>query len=294
MSTSSDPALSSVAASWRALLAALLATVRAVGALLLALARAPFRCVRRPHASRPAPASRIPIEVHLTDPAQAAEIEQAVRATLIRCARTWAPRPLPFDRVEVLYGAPSRGQASTFTRWAELPPAEGAPRHRPLTVLSLGLTDDEGRALETAEIAGAVAVQVRSVLARRYMNEHPDPVPEFNRDESAVEPTGAAPLPPEPTAPTTRGRAARAVVPSPAASDPAASASDTPAQSGRAGAPPPPPPVVDGSAGEVVADGQPSKDGAARPLLRLVQNADNSDPLRPAPPRDSGNTDDHT
>jgi hypothetical protein len=95
MSTSSDPALSSVAGSWRALLVGLLATLRALGALLFALARVPFGCLRRPHASRPTPASRIPIEVHLTDPAQAAEIEQAVRATLIRCARTWAPRPLP-------------------------------------------------------------------------------------------------------------------------------------------------------------------------------------------------------
>jgi hypothetical protein len=289
MSTASDPALSSVAGSWRALLVGLLATLRALGALLFALARVPFGCLRRPHAGRPTPASRIPIEVHLTDLDQAAEIEQAVRATLIRCARTWAPRPLPFDRVEVLYGAPPRGQASTFTRWAELPPAEGTPRHRSLTVLSLGLTDDEGRALEAAEIAGAIAVQVRSVLTRRYMNEHPEPVPEAKHDETAVDPTGAAPLPAEPTMSTIRGRATRVAAPAPTATDPAVSRPDAPTHSGRVGAPSPDPPLVESSAGAVV--GEPSEGSAAKPLLRLVQNAENADPLRRTRSRNPGEGD---
>ena len=293
MSTSSEPALSSAAGSWRALVAALLAAVRALASLLFALGRAPFRRLGRTRSGRPTPASRIPIEVHLTDPAQQAEIEQAVRATLIRCARTWAPRPLPFDRVEVLYGAPARGQASTFTRWAELAPAEGSPRHRPLTVLSLGLTDDEGRALEAAEIAGAVAVQVRSVLAKRYMSEHPEPAPEANSDEAGVTSTGAPALPSEPitpTTPTTRGRAGRGAAPSAAAADPAASARRASVPSLDADASSASPPAVESSAAEA----ESSAGGAAKPLLRLLHDAGNADPLRPARPQDPGDSSGNT
>jgi hypothetical protein len=265
MSTSSDSVASSVAASWRALVSALVATVRALGTLLLALGQAPFRRLRRPRPGRPTPASRTPIEVHLTDPLQGAEIERAVRATLVRCARTWAPRPLPFDRLEVLYGAPARGQASTYTRWAELPPADGTQRHRPLTVLSLGLTDDDGRALEPAEIAGAVAVQVRSVLARRYVSEHPEPAPEI-----AGEPSG--PAAPSSTA-ITRGRAAPV---GPAVGDPASSGGGTPAQVT------PTPAVAENAKGRAAGrDAEPSPGAAATPLLRLLPNAD---PLQPSEP----------
>ena len=266
MSTSSDSAASSVGASWRALVSALVATGSAVGALLLALLRAPFRRLRRPRSGRPTPASRIPIEVHLTDPLQEAEIERAVRASLVRCARTWAPRPLPFDRLEVLYGAPARGQASTYTRWAELAAGEGAQRHRPLTVLSLGLTDDDGRALEPAEIAGAVAVQVRSVLARRYVSEHPEPAPEV-----AGEPSGPAAPPPSGT---TRGRAAPA---GPAASGPVPSVAGTSAQAQV---------TATSSVGDnaIGAEAEPPTGDAARPLLRLLPNAD---PLQPPESRDA-------
>jgi hypothetical protein len=130
-------------------------------------------------------------------------------------------------------------------------------------VLSLGLTDDDGRALEPAEIAGAVAVQVRSVLARRYVGEHPEPAP-----ETAGEPTG--PVAPAPTA-TTRGRAAPV---GPAASDPAASGAGTPAQVTST------PAVAENATGRVAGpEAEPSPGGAARPLLRLLPNAD---PLQPS------------
>jgi hypothetical protein len=40
--------------------------------------------------------------------------ERLLRAALRQCARTWAPHPLPVDRITVHAGAPAAGRAQVY------------------------------------------------------------------------------------------------------------------------------------------------------------------------------------
>jgi hypothetical protein len=112
----------------------------------------------------------IPVLVHLGDRQRAAEIERHLRTALMRCAETWAPYPLPVDRVSVYAGAPPTGKAQTYDSW--LPEGVNGRRPGSLVVLSLGLHDAAGRLLELDTLVGVIAGQVAALVADRYRREH--------------------------------------------------------------------------------------------------------------------------
>ena len=101
----------SVPDSVQALAAALLTVASAAVALAIATATIPWRILR----SRPLShgkvdsTTHIQIQVHLSDGQRVRTIERSCRTGLKRAARTWAPFPLPLDRVEVIPSAPARG-----------------------------------------------------------------------------------------------------------------------------------------------------------------------------------------
>ena len=128
-----QPNRASVPDSWRALSSAIVASAHAALLLLVAVATLPFRLLGRrlggsQQRTRPAPVSHIGIEVHLDDRRCVAEIESALRATLERSARTWAPHRCP----------------STASSWAppSLPKARRTsttgPTRRPASTANLG------------------------------------------------------------------------------------------------------------------------------------------------------------
>ena len=132
-----QPNRASVPDSWRALSSAIAVSAHAALLLLVAVATLPFRVLgrrlggSRQHA-RPAPVSHIGIEVHLDDRRCVAEITSALRATLERSARTWAPHPLPLDRIVVGAAFPAQGTADIYDDWTDAPPREhGEPGQPP-------------------------------------------------------------------------------------------------------------------------------------------------------------------
>jgi hypothetical protein len=136
-----------------------------------AIVRLSTRMLRR----RPPPsqAETIGIEVHVAVRRRSVEIEHLLRSTLRQCARTWAPHPLPIDRVTVHAGAPPAGRADVYERW--LPsgdPQQGSTA--PLAVISVGLLDATGRPLEDQQLAGALATQVATLVAERYQRQQAD------------------------------------------------------------------------------------------------------------------------
>jgi hypothetical protein len=133
--------------------------------------RLPARLLRR--RQHPSQAETIGIEVHTADRRRSANIERRLRATLRQCARTWAPHPLPIDRIAVHAGAPPAGRAQVYERW--LPMQD--PQHRSsasLAVISLGLLDGTGRPLDDQQLAGALATQVAALIAERYQRQLAD------------------------------------------------------------------------------------------------------------------------
>jgi hypothetical protein len=145
----------SVSTSIRALRDAILAMLLAIGVLLLAVFTAPARFVerRRPHPLRPAAVSHVDVQVHLEDARCVAELKRVMRQTLRRAARTWAPVPLPIDRIVIGVGLPPGGKVDLY---AEFPARHGertdSKASRSLVVVSLGLRDGQ-RELEPAEVA---------------------------------------------------------------------------------------------------------------------------------------------
>src|SRR5215475_11981589 len=93
----------------------ILATV-AVATILVVLAIAvvtlPLRIWRSAPTKhgRPASTAHVEVQVHLGDAGRVRTIERACQDALRRAARTWAPYPLPLDRVEVLSAAPPLGK----------------------------------------------------------------------------------------------------------------------------------------------------------------------------------------
>jgi hypothetical protein len=164
------PDRSSVPTSVRALQEAMVAMLVTSGVLLLAVCSAPARVLRRhrPLQLGPATVAHVDVQVHLEDTKCVAELKRVIRQTLRRAARTWAPLPMPIDRVVVGVGFPPAGKVDLY---AEFPgrraDATDSSASRPLTVVSLGLRDGD-RELEPAEVAGALAAQIQVVIDERY------------------------------------------------------------------------------------------------------------------------------
>ena len=166
------PAPASVRISACALVDAFVATSRALATLVVALLAAPVRPVLRRRRAYPRPASvrHIDVQVHLEDPRYVAVLQHIVQLTLERAARTWAPLPLPIDRIVAGIGFPARGTSSAyenFPRTLEAAEDGSDGTGRPLVVILLGLREGE-RDLQPAEIATALAGQIEAVIADCY------------------------------------------------------------------------------------------------------------------------------
>jgi hypothetical protein len=163
----------SVPESFRAVVGSFLAIASAVVALVLALATAPWRWAgaRPTKLGKPANTGHIEVQVHLSDAERARAIDRSCRSALKRAARTWAPFPLPLDRVEVMSSAPPLGKADIFDQWVATS-GQADPGTGMLVVVSMGTTHD-GRELEPDEIGGALARQIEQLVIDRYRREHP-------------------------------------------------------------------------------------------------------------------------
>ena len=93
----------SVPDSFHAVITSIVAVATAVLALVVAVATAPWRAAtsQPTRHGKPASTAHIAIQVHLDDGGRVRAIERSCRDALKRAARTWAPFPLPLDRVEV-------------------------------------------------------------------------------------------------------------------------------------------------------------------------------------------------
>jgi len=140
----------SVPDSLHALIGSLVTVVSAVLALVIALATAPVRLVKtRPTKhGKPARTDKVEVQVHLSQRERVRDIERSCRAALGRAARTWAPFPLPLDRVEVLSSAPPLGDLDLVgtpdgsTGYADLMPgSESYELADALLVQVVGLDD---------------------------------------------------------------------------------------------------------------------------------------------------------
>lgn len=165
----------SVPDSLHVVVSSVLAVAGAILALVVALATAPWRTIRSRPAKHGKPAStgHIRIQVHLDDGGRVRAIERSCRNTLRRAATTWAPFPLPLDRVEVIPSAPPLGKSDIFEQWVTASGQPDANAGR-LVVVSIGTTVD-GRQLAAEEIGGALAAQIERLVIDRYRREHPQP-----------------------------------------------------------------------------------------------------------------------
>lgn len=166
--TSSDR--HSVAASARALSAAMRLSVRAVGTLIVAMLTAPARRLRngRP---RPASVNHVDVQILLVDRHCISELNRTLAKTLCRAARIWAPLKLPVDRIVVGAGFPAEGRADIYEDFVGLVgegiTAKGDPPATRLVVISLGVRSGE-RDLEASEVSGALAVQIQRLVDDLY------------------------------------------------------------------------------------------------------------------------------
>src|SRR2546423_2586721 len=109
----------SVPDSLHALVGTLVAFASALFVLVMAIVTFPVRLVRPGPTKhgRPASTEHVEVQVHLGNRERVGAIEHSCRAALKRAARTWAPYPLPLDRVEVLSSAPPLGKVDIYERW---------------------------------------------------------------------------------------------------------------------------------------------------------------------------------
>src|SRR5207237_8167132 len=120
MCTRPTPSYRSVSASAGALGVSVLNAFQALALLLLALATSPvrqFAWFRHPR--RAAALAHVDVQVHLGDRACVAELESIVWNTLARAEQTWAPLPLPLDRVVIGAGFPATGRADIYEDFLE-------------------------------------------------------------------------------------------------------------------------------------------------------------------------------
>jgi hypothetical protein len=193
---------SSVPDSFHALVGSLVAMAGAILALSVALIGAPLRALRSRPAKHGKPAStdRIEVQVHLEDGGRVRAIEHSCHAALKRAARTWAPFPLPLDRVEVISSAPALGKADIFDQWLTTS-LRGDAGEGTLVVVSIG-TSQDGRDLSADEIAGALVGQIERLVVDRYQREHPKAQPTPAIKESVSQVATATPVPLEIQSPT--------------------------------------------------------------------------------------------
>jgi hypothetical protein len=184
----------SVPDSLHALFGSLVAFISSVLALGVALATAPIRMVRsRPTKhGKPFSTRHVEVQVHVNDGERVRAIEGSCRAALKRSARTWAPFPLPLDRVEVISSAPAHGKADIFEQWVATS-ARGYPASGTLVVVSIGTTLD-GHDLTADEIGGALAAQIQRLVVDRYQREHPQEVTSSPATEPEPRPAVPAPM----------------------------------------------------------------------------------------------------
>jgi hypothetical protein len=169
MCTRPTPNYRSVSASGAALGVSVLDLLKAVAFLLLALATAPLRHLARfAKQWRPARSAHVDVQVHLGDASCVAELEAIVWKTLARAERTWAPLPLPLDRVVIGAGFPAAGRADIYDDFLEIANTnEGVTDDkRRRVVVSLGVRDGT-RDLDGWEIAGALAAQIQILVDER-------------------------------------------------------------------------------------------------------------------------------
>ena len=161
----------SVSESAHALVGSIVAFLMAFVALAIAVTTVPLRSLRaRTNAfGKPASIADVQVQVYLNDRGRAGDIERSCRTALGRAARTWAPFPLPLDRVEVIPTAPPLGKAEIFGEWIQLDDRSGTLS---LVIVSIGTAVD-GRDLTADEIAGALAGQIERLVVERYQREHP-------------------------------------------------------------------------------------------------------------------------
>ena len=169
MCTRPTPSYRSVSASAGALGVSVLNAFHAMALLVLALVTAPVRhLVRRRQPWRTAALAGVDVQVYLGDPTCVAELESIVWNTLRRAQQTWAPLPLPLDRVVVGAGFPASGRSDIYDDFLELAdtPATGDAAQRRRVVVSLGVRDGM-RDLDGWEIAGALAAQIQVLVDDR-------------------------------------------------------------------------------------------------------------------------------
>jgi hypothetical protein len=147
-------------------------------------------------------ADTLGIQVYLADRARAGEIERRLRTALRQCAQTWAPHPLPVDRIAVHAGAPAAGRAQVYAEWLS-PDHPEQCSSASLTVISLGLLDATGRPLDDQQLAGALASQVAALVTDRHHRQRVSETAAGNR--ASVGPKPATPASP----PNTAARAGR-------------------------------------------------------------------------------------
>ncbi len=173
MCTRPTPSYRSVSASAGALGVSVLNVFQAMALLLLALFTAPVRhLTRRQQPWRNAALAGVDVQVHLGDAACVAELESIVWNTLRRAQQTWAPLPLPLDRVVVGAGFPVSGRADIYDDFLEVADtsAAGHSTQRRRVVVSLGVRDGT-RDLDGWEVAGALAAQIQ-VLVDDHCRQH--------------------------------------------------------------------------------------------------------------------------
>jgi hypothetical protein len=160
----------SIPDSLHALAASFVGLVVALVSLVVAMLSAPARLIvpRPTKHGKPASVAHVEVQIHLDDGKRAGEIERGCRYALRRAARTWAPHPLPLDRVEVLSSAPPLGKTDIYDGWVGAP---GDAKARSLVVVSLGMSHDQ-RLLTSDEIAGALFGQIQVLVDERYRREH--------------------------------------------------------------------------------------------------------------------------
>src|SRR4051794_25027340 len=149
------------------------ALVYAAAVMIVAAATTPARWAERRRASRSrqASAQQVDIQIHLEDARCVAELRRLIRQTLRRAARTWAPLPLPVDRIVAGVGYPCSGKVDLYDHFPESAD-QRSERSRRLVVISLGLREGE-RELEAAEVAGALAAQIQAVIDDLYRDTKP-------------------------------------------------------------------------------------------------------------------------
>ena len=169
MCTRPTPTYRSVSASAGALSVSAVNALQALALLLLALATAPVRQLAWfRHPRRTAALAHVDVQVHLGDRACVAELESIVWNTLARSQQTWAPLPLPLDRVVIGAGFPATGRADIYDGFLGLADAgvDGQTAERRRVVVSLGVRDGT-RDLDGWEIAGALAAQIQLLVDER-------------------------------------------------------------------------------------------------------------------------------